>query len=499
MASVWYTGTASKRIITSEQWTLAGFTQPDTVWSKANGYSIPESEFTAPELTFLGQQSGFQTGAADGPRPGAAIVANPGRPVNEERLSLALAGLSATYAPLGSGRPKGATVALIGDSFTAQNAPPGGYGPIAGAQWYPANGWWDWADIFLGKRTKRAGTFGVGGQTTAQILARITDVTSLSPKPAYCVVQGGTNDTNLNVASATTIANQQATCEALLAAGIIPILTSIPPVPYTSPGQLASVSAVLAWQKLYARQTSGVIYCDWRRYTAKPDGTWRTGMSDDTIHPNSVGCAVLGKALADTLSPLIPAVDTLGSVNNDPKLINPNPTLQGTGGTPLGAGVTGVTPDSWRCEAWLGDTVVTAVSSVEEEALTGERSWKIVLSGGSIQLRTQPATGWAAGDQVYAECEFEFDPTQPFSNIDKINLQIDIPAGATGSSQDPNAPSSDAANHSAASWMKGVLRTPVFTIPAGSTALSAKFIVRRVTGTTPAATFKVRRFALKKV
>lgn len=392
---------------------------------------------------------------------------------------------------------RGATVALLGDSFTALNAPPGGYGPSAGAQWYPGNGWWDWADTFLGKRTLRAGTFGVGGNTTAQILARISSVTSLNPKPTFCVVQGGTNDTNLNVDPATTIANMQAICDQLMLVGIYPILTSVPPVPYTSPSQLASVAAILTAQKDIARKTRGVIFCDWRPYVVNPiDGTWQAGLSDDGIHPNSVGCARLGKALADTLAPLIPAVDTLLSTNNNPKLLNANPMMLGTGGV-VGNFVTGSSPDDWKTEMWNGDTVVAATSSVIDTGPFTPRKWQIALTDGSIQLRSQPST-WAVGDKIYAECAFEFDANQPFSNIDKINLQIDI-LGVTGTSQDPNAPSSDSANHPAGNWMTGVLRTPVITVPTGTTGVTAKFIVRRIAGTTPSATFRVTRFAFLKV
>lgn len=455
------------------------------------GNQLTDNSVTPAKTSAFGQASGFASLDVDGRLPEGQVPTR----LSESGLSDTIA---AVTQPLANRRA--ATIAALGDSFTAQNGPPGGYGPTAGAQWYPGNGWLDWAITFLHKRVIRRGIFGVGGNTTAQILARVGDVIALNPRPTYCVVQGGTNDTNLNVPAETTIANQKATCEALIEAGITPILVSVPPVPYVSAGQLASVSAVLSWQKTYARETPGLIYCDWRRYIAKPDGTWRTGFSDDAIHPNSVGCSRMGWALAETLKPLIAKVDTLSTQNNDPKLVNENPMMVGTAGT-LGAGVTGQAPDIWNIETWVGDSTVTAVSSVEEDALTGERSWKVALTGGSVQLRRQRnvGQGWAVGDKVYAECEFEFDSGQPFSNIDKVNLQVDVVQGASGTTQDPNAPSSDAANSPAASFMSGVFRTPVLTVPEGATVMSAKFIVRRKAGSTPAATFRVRRFAWRKV
>lgn len=70
MASVWYVGGASQRIITAAQWAGAGVAgATDSIWNQANGWSIPKSNFSAAQLTILGNHPGqFDVNAPDGPR-----------------------------------------------------------------------------------------------------------------------------------------------------------------------------------------------------------------------------------------------------------------------------------------------------------------------------------------------------------------------------------------------------------------------------------------------
>lgn len=69
MASVWYIGRGARKI-SSAQWLAAGITgsPTDSVWDGTNGYSIAKTSFTAPQLTILGNDSGFNVNAPDGPR-----------------------------------------------------------------------------------------------------------------------------------------------------------------------------------------------------------------------------------------------------------------------------------------------------------------------------------------------------------------------------------------------------------------------------------------------
>lgn len=56
-----YTGTATRRVITSEHW--AGVNAPDmptTEWTFANEYKIPASEFSTAALEYLRRDGRFQ-------------------------------------------------------------------------------------------------------------------------------------------------------------------------------------------------------------------------------------------------------------------------------------------------------------------------------------------------------------------------------------------------------------------------------------------------------
>lgn len=78
MSAVWYTGRASKRTISVEDWDGAGITvTQDTVWDASNGFSIPQASFTAAQIAILDADYSFRTGAPDGPRTGPLPPATP--------------------------------------------------------------------------------------------------------------------------------------------------------------------------------------------------------------------------------------------------------------------------------------------------------------------------------------------------------------------------------------------------------------------------------------
>lgn len=78
MASVWFIGNRSQRILSAADWANAGITGvQQNVWSVKNGWSIPESAFTSAQLLILEQNPEFQTGSPDGPRVRTPDVSYP--------------------------------------------------------------------------------------------------------------------------------------------------------------------------------------------------------------------------------------------------------------------------------------------------------------------------------------------------------------------------------------------------------------------------------------
>lgn len=137
----------------------------------------------------------------------------------------AIGAVDQTAVNQGGGGYAAPAIDIYGDSITAQNGgyppvnpPSGSTGYISESQ-YASRGYLVYALTMLGHRLRFGTNFGIGGQTTAQIYARIADV--LASPNRYVHVYAGINDVGQNVALATTQANLKAIYDELIAAGKI--------------------------------------------------------------------------------------------------------------------------------------------------------------------------------------------------------------------------------------------------------------------------------------
>ena len=121
---------------------------------------------------------------------------------------------------------------------------------------------------------------GVSSQTSTQILARVQTV--LAVKPDVVVIQAGTNDPPASIPTATTLSNIQNMISAVLAAGAIPYLVTLPPRSDTS--VMSAISAINDGIQNLALSNGVPIYRAWRSVN---DGTnhYISGASSDNIHP----------------------------------------------------------------------------------------------------------------------------------------------------------------------------------------------------------------------
>ncbi len=147
---------------------------------------------------------------------------------------------------------------------------------------------------------------GISGQTTPQILVRFRpDVIALEPK--VVVILAGTND----IAGATGPATDEeiqgnlATMSELARAhGIKVVLASLlptaghhhqpgdPAAPQTTLRPLSRITALNAWIKNYA-SAHGNMYLDYFSAMVDATGELRAELSDDDLHPNEKGYAVM--------------------------------------------------------------------------------------------------------------------------------------------------------------------------------------------------------------
>ena len=151
---------------------------------------------------------------------------------------------------------------------------------------------------------------GIAGQTTAQMLVRFRqDVIDL--KPAVVIIQGGLADIAgfAGPSSLEEIENNLRSMAELASFNhIVPILVGEPP-PADYPGRTGPEPAtqIVALNKWVARYcaSSHFIFLDYYSALAGSSGQMKEGVSDDGVHPNEKGYAILKplaeRAIADAL------------------------------------------------------------------------------------------------------------------------------------------------------------------------------------------------------
>jgi hypothetical protein len=134
------------------------------------------------------------------------------------------------------------------------------------------------------------------GERSDQTLARVAEVTGLPVKPRFCLISTGSNDAAVGVSAATFQANLLAIIAALRAAGITPILMTVPP-------RSAVYGTISEYNFRIARIASANSYplIDAFAVLANPaTEQYLSAYLNDGIHPNPAGCqAVASRAITD--------------------------------------------------------------------------------------------------------------------------------------------------------------------------------------------------------
>jgi lysophospholipase L1-like esterase len=145
---------------------------------------------------------------------------------------------------------------------------------------------------------------GISGQTTPQMLVRFRqDVIAL--RPAVVVILAGTNDISGNTGPETDEEIEgylESMCELAQANGIRVVLASILPVsdyhrrppnpPMTTRRPPQRIAALNSWIRDYA-SSHRHVYLDYFSATVDPAGMLREEFSEDDLHPNAKGYAVM--------------------------------------------------------------------------------------------------------------------------------------------------------------------------------------------------------------
>ena len=162
---------------------------------------------------------------------------------------------------------------------------------------------------------------GIGGQTTSQMLVRFrADVLELQPRAV--VILAGTNDVagNSGRVSVDAIEDNLATMAELAQAhGVRVVLASLLPVSddekdtkgaplvRSTDRPPATLREINAWLSAYAAR-NGHVYLDYHSAMADASGLLRSALTDDGLHPNAAGYALMAplaeEAIAEALAPV---------------------------------------------------------------------------------------------------------------------------------------------------------------------------------------------------
>jgi lysophospholipase L1-like esterase len=261
--------------------------------------------------------------------------------------------------------------------------------------------------------------FGVNGNTTAQMLARVGSV--VSARPDICVVHGGTNDLHGGVLPAVTIANLGAIYDALIAAGITVI--AIPILGRTTPATTSTTrnygQQVNDWiRRSQGENRRGLVVVDCGLVFDDPTSTsWaeRTGYTGDGLHPSTLGSYYIAKKVVEALDVLYPSFNIPVTSPTDAYHATENPygnrllsgvgMFGGTGGTITTGDASGDVATGWTLtSSVLGGATCVASKVTLADGRTAQR---IALSGNYtgnsryVQLTcSASASGLVEGDVV---------------------------------------------------------------------------------------------------
>ena len=192
----------------------------------------------------------------------------------------------------------GYRIVALGDSITQADSdiPNNSFGPIS---------WFMQLIVRSDGRLKYVRNSAISGNTTSMMLSRLQqDV--IAYKPDICIILGGTNDINLNIAPSKTIANIKEILNALKTAGITPVLCTIPPRGDNLKDDALTTNNLLIRDLAF---TSRATLLDLYSVLVDPaTGRYKAGLNADNLHLNYTGAKVVSEYVKDVLLSQIPDV-----------------------------------------------------------------------------------------------------------------------------------------------------------------------------------------------
>lgn len=326
---------------------------------------------------------------------------------------------------------------------------------------------------------------GVGGDTTAQMLARVDGLLDLNP--GWLIGMGVINSVNQGVGSATIISELTRIFNKCAAKGVRVVWgTDWISGGTDTAGKKQVAAEVNEWLRRQTATRPSFYLVEYASVmsdaaTGIPPAT----LAADQLHQDAPGAYAMASELVKVLSPLVPPSDRLIASNVDASNLLDNGMMLGN--------VSGLATGWTKGSA----TVPTYTKVARTDGIGGE--WQQVactaetVSSLSKQI-TLAGTTFGVGDRVFAELEFETDASG--WDVTEFTLQLQYIGGSAGSSSNPKvvndlltAATTPLKQPRIAS---GILRTPVLLIGTGATHLQTSI---RLKGT---GTYRVSRARIAK-
>lgn len=376
--------------------------------------------------------------------------------------------LNATYAPVlgatGYAPRDLASFVTLGDSRTQLNGNVSTDAAAASGTIAKENrGYVTMAMVMLRQRLRWLKNGGVGGDTTAQMLARTDALLALNP--GWLIGFGAINSINSDVPSATIISELTQIFDKCAAKGVRVVWGTdwISGGTNTTARKLAAAE-VNNWLRQQATRRPNFYLAEYAAVMGDTEtGIIPAALGQDLLHQDAPGAYKMAQELVRVLDPLVPRSDRLLTYNGDPTNYLGNGMFTGnTSGLATGwsKGSSTATPTKVaRTDGLPGEWQQMSCTNETVSSLTRQ----VVLSG----------TDLTQGVPIFAELEFETD--EAGWNATEFTLQLQTIGGDAASSANPKvvndmilAATTPLALPRIAS---GILRTPAFPISIGATHL----------------------------
>jgi lysophospholipase L1-like esterase len=403
--------------------------------------------------------------------------------------------------------PRNRRVAAVGDSIAShQSLMTSGYRRFMGYGYLP------WAN-YLGRQRfihEPEDNYGIPGQTTAEVLARLPAILQVNDAGTI-VVDCGTNDIANGLTLADSKRNIQTMRDMIQDAGRVVVLIAQRPRDRTAPGlTLTATQLLLHMQRRDFVLTlhdpaKGVNVINTWEYLAdrtSANGAMLAAMHYDGLHPDQTGAYYDGLALAKLFGMgrepgLFPFIDVLtmsasdlyNAASNPRGPLNNNPMMTGN--------------NSGMATGWTDTVSAAGLTNTKSKVEAGGKIWQQSQLSGTATSGTTgypiyqnpvPAGNLAIGDVVEGYCDFECDAG--LTGLHALGLTIVdntsfLYSAEFDSTTDILARPMPGIAHA------GVMKTPSFTLT--STGIRFGICAKPINGQVVAATFRAGAMALRKV